>query len=49
MKSNVELSPKEFEVSFQIKMAMKMLNADNTLSAKENLTAAIRTLHESDL
>ena len=49
MKSNVELSPKEFEVSFQIKMAMNMLNADNTLAAKENLTAAIRKLHEPDL
>ena len=45
MLANTELSPKEFEVSFQIKLAMNMLNAENVLAAKENLLAALSVLH----
>lgn len=45
MRSNTDLTPREFEVSFQIKMAMNMLNSENPLAAKENLMAALRTLH----
>lgn len=46
MRSNTDLTPREFEVSYQLKMAMNMLNSENPLAAKENLTAALRTLHE---
>lgn len=45
MRSNTDLTPREFEISFQIKMAMNMLNSENPLLAKENLMAALRTLH----
>jgi hypothetical protein len=45
MLANAELTPKEFETSFQIKMAMNMLNAENTLAAKENLMAALSIIH----
>ena len=45
MRSNAELTPREFEVSFQIKVALHMLNSENPLAAKENLMAALRTLH----
>lgn len=48
MRSNKELTPREFEVSFQIKMAMNMLNAENTLAAKENLMAALSILHRDE-
>lgn len=46
MRSNTDLTPREFEVSFQLKMAMNMLNSENPLAAKENLMAALRVLHE---
>lgn len=45
MLSNTKLSPRDFEISFQIKMAMHMLSCENTLAAKENLTAALNVIH----
>lgn len=46
MRSNKELSAQEFEVSFQIKTALKMLtNYSDANAAKENLYAALRALH----
>lgn len=45
MLANKQLSARDFEISFQIKMAMNMLNSENPLAAKENLMAALRTLH----
>jgi hypothetical protein len=48
MLSNKELTPKEFETSFQIKMAMNMLNVENTLAAKENLMAAMNVIHRDE-
>lgn len=48
MLSNTKLSPRDFEISFQIKMAMHMLSCEsceNTLAAKENLTAALNFIH----
>ena len=47
MRSNNDLTPREFEVSFQIKMALNMLgNHQNVLAAKENLMAALKALHD---
>jgi Tfp pilus assembly protein PilF len=43
--ANTQLTPKEFETSFQIKLAMNMLNAENMLAAKENLLAALSIIH----
>lgn len=45
MLANSQLTPKEFETSFQIKLAMNMLNAENMLAAKENLLAALSIIH----
>ena len=45
MRSNAELTPREFEVSFQIKVAMNALNSENPLAAKDSLMAALRALH----
>ena len=45
MLSNTQLSSRDFEISFQIKMAMNMLNIGNTLAAKENLLAALSIIH----
>ena len=46
MRSNNDLTPREFEVSFQIKVAMNALNSENPLAAKENLMAALKALHD---
>jgi hypothetical protein len=43
MKSNKELTMKEFHISNNIKRAM--VNIENPLVAKEFLIAALRTLH----
>jgi len=43
MKTNKELTLKEFHISNNIKRAM--VNIENPLVAKEFLTAALRTLH----
>jgi Tfp pilus assembly protein PilF len=45
MLSNTQISPRDFEISFQIKLAMNMLNAENPLAAKENLLAALSIVH----
>jgi Tfp pilus assembly protein PilF len=45
MLSNTQISPRDFEISFQIKLAMNMLNAENPLAAKENLLAALSIIH----
>ena len=47
MRSNAQLTPREFEISFQIKMALHMLSTQEPLAAKENLMAALKALHES--
>ena len=46
MRSNAQLTPREFEVSFQIKMAMNMLNYGNVDGAKESVLAALKALHD---
>jgi len=43
MKSNKELTMKEFHISNNIKCAMN--NIENPLAVKEFLMAALRTLH----
>lgn len=48
MLSNTQLSPRDFEISFQIKMAMNMLNVENPLAAKENLLAALSIIHRDE-
>jgi Tfp pilus assembly protein PilF len=48
MLANTELSPRDFEISFQIKMAMNMLNMENMLAAKENLLAALSIIHKNE-
>jgi len=46
MRSNKELTPREFEVSYQIKKALNMLsNYSDIDGAKENLYAALSALH----
>lgn len=45
MKTNAELSPQEFEISFQLKLAMRALFAGHIESAQDNINAALRTLH----
>lgn len=45
MRANTDLTPREFEIAFQIKMALHMINSDNPLAAKENLLAALKVLH----
>lgn len=45
MLSNTQLSARDFEISFQIKLAMNMLNVENPLAAKENLLAALSVIH----
>ena len=45
MKTNKELTQKEFDVSLKIKIAMNCLMEENILGAKEYLTDALLTLH----
>ena len=45
MLSNTQLSARDFEISFQLKLAMNMLNVENPLAAKENLLAALSVIH----
>ena len=45
MRSNTDLTPREFEVSFQLKLALQMLVSDNPLAAKKNVLAALKALH----
>ena len=47
MKSNKDLTPKEFAVALQIKMAMARLTDDdpNIERVKENLRVALRAIH----
>ena len=49
MKSNVELTPKEFNVSFSIKRAMNEIENGDMGTAKIFLGIALRKLHEIDL
>lgn len=47
MRSNTDLTPREFEVSFQIKMALNALgNHRDIMAARENLYAALAALHD---
>lgn len=46
MRANTELTPREFEVSFQLKMAINMLNYGNVDGAKESVLAALKALHD---
>lgn len=48
MLANKQLSARDFEISFQIKMAMNMLNVENMLAAKENLLAALSIIHKDE-
>ena len=45
MRSNTDLTPREFEISFQIKMALHMLSTQEPLAAKENLMAALNIIY----
>ena len=45
IKPNKDLTPKEFEVSFQIKLAMNCLLKNDVAGARENLWAALRAIH----
>jgi hypothetical protein len=49
VKSNVELTPKEFNVSFSIKRAMNEIDNGDIITAKIFLVIALRKLHEIDL
>jgi hypothetical protein len=48
MKTNKDLTQKEFDVSLKIKIAMNCLMEENILGAKECLTDALLTLHEKE-
>jgi hypothetical protein len=48
MKTNKDLTQKEFDVSLKIKIAMNCLMEENILGAKEYLTDALLTLHEKE-
>jgi hypothetical protein len=45
MKTNEQLTQKEFDVALDLKIAMNCLMQENTLGTKEYLQAAIRKLH----
>lgn len=45
----MELSPKEFEVSYSIKRAMYLIESGDIKSGKTFLSIALRKLHEIDL
>ena len=44
MRANNELTPRDFEISFQLKLAMREFT--NGGDGKENVLAALRILHE---
>lgn len=44
MLANTQLSPRDFEISFQLKLAMREFS--NGGDGKENVLAALRILHE---
>jgi hypothetical protein len=46
MKTNKDLTQKEFDVSMNIKIAMNCLMNENVLGTKEFLAAALNILHE---
>jgi hypothetical protein len=46
MKSNKDLTQKEFDVSLKIKLAMLCLMNENMLETKEYLAAALNVLYE---
>lgn len=45
MLSNTQLSPRDFEISFQLKLAMNAMNNADIVGARESVTAALVALH----
>ena len=43
MRANTELTPREFEIAMQLKIAMREITAGR--DGRENIMAALRTLH----